>query len=212
MSVVSLLEDWLLLLANKIPVELFAFIGALVEEIIAPIPSPFVMTITGSIAHAQHHSLVNLFWLAMLGAFGKTLGALLLYLIADKTEDVIVPKFGKFFGIKHEDVEKIGEKIDSGWGDNFFIFISRALPVVPSAPISIVSGILKINLKTYTLNTFLGSLLRNVFYLYIGYTGIESYKSVIAGLDGAEAVVKLAIILIIVGLLGWAYIKRGKQK
>ena len=83
--------------ATQIPVEIFTFLGAFIEEVIAPVPSPIVMTLVGSIAAAQMTGLVFLFYLAIIGAVGKTLGAWLLYFITDKAEDLVFKRFGKFY-------------------------------------------------------------------------------------------------------------------
>ncbi|OGM24943.1 hypothetical protein A2627_03180 [Candidatus Woesebacteria bacterium RIFCSPHIGHO2_01_FULL_39_28] len=40
-------------LANTTPLDLFVFVGPILEEIIAPIPSPLVMTTAGTLAHSQ---------------------------------------------------------------------------------------------------------------------------------------------------------------
>lgn len=201
---------WLETLSHQIPLELFTFLGTLIEEIVAPIPSPLVMTLAGSIAHAQRQTLFNLAFLALLGGIGKTLGSWVLYYVADRLEDIIVPKFGRFLGVTHKDIESVGKRLDSSWRDDLFIFASRALPIIPSAPVSIACGILKINIRTYLLNTFLGTLVRNVFYLYLGYMGVESYQSLIGGLDKFETVVQLFILLILAIGITWAYSKKEK--
>ena len=41
------LEQTLLSYADKLPLEIFLFIGSIVEEVIAPIPSPFVPVAAG---------------------------------------------------------------------------------------------------------------------------------------------------------------------
>ena len=48
-QIISLIKT----LAYTIPLDVFAFM----EEIIAPIPSPLVMTTAGTLAHTQNHSL-----------------------------------------------------------------------------------------------------------------------------------------------------------
>jgi len=204
------IEAWLADLSARIPVELFIFFGAFIEEVIAPIPSPLVLTLAGSIAFSQKHALVFLLWLSLVGTVGKTLGAWLVYFIADKLEDVIVGRFGKFIGVAHKDVEGIGKHFKGGWKDYFILFILRALPVIPSAPLSVVCGIIKINLRTYLVATFLGTYVRNLIFLYIGYAGVATYTSLLGGLESIESVVQILVLVGFVGLIVWAYTQRKK--
>ena len=93
--------------ANYLPLEISSFLGGLIEEIVAPIPSPFVMAAVGSAAFAQSKGFFSLLVLALVGSLGKTLGAWVIYVIADKLEDVVVGKWGRFLGVSHQEVEGI---------------------------------------------------------------------------------------------------------
>lgn len=196
--------------ATQVSVELFVFLGSFIEEVIAPIPSPFVMTLAGSIAQAQNRALLYLTVLAVLGATGKTLGAWVLYFIADKAEDVIVGKYGRFFGVSHKEIEAIGKHLNKGWQDHFFLFVARALPIIPSAPVSVVCGLIKLDIKTYLSSTFFGTCVRNMLYLYVGYIGISSYEQMMGGIDSMETMVQITIGISIIGIIIWAYYKRRK--
>ena len=196
---------------HYLPLELSAFLGALVEEIIAPIPSPFVMAAVGSVAFAQNKGFASLIWLAFVGAVGKTVGAWVVYYIADKLEDVVVGKFGRFFGVSHEEIKSVGKHFTGGWKDNFVLFTLRALPVIPSSLVSVVCGIIKINMRTYLVATLLGNILRNLVYIYLGYAGVSAYQSILSGLDSAESVMQLVIFIGLVGFVGWIYYKRHQR-
>lgn len=197
--------------ATRVPVEPFVLFGSFIEEVIAPIPSPLVMTVSGSIAKAQEQTFLFLILLAILGAVGKTLGAWVLYFLADKSEDIIIGKFGKVLGLTHKEIEGIGKRFNKGWRDNVFLFLARAIPIIPSAPVSVVCGLIKLNLKTYLSATFTGTCVRNMLYLYVGYAGLSSYKTVTEGLDSAESIVQIIIGVVIVSIIIWAYYKRRKM-
>lgn len=198
--------------ANYLPLELASFLGGLVEEIVAPIPSPFVMAAVGSAAFAQHKGLFYLVVLALVGSLGKTLGGWVIYIISDKLEDVIVGKFGRFFGISHNEIEGIGKRFQGGWKDDLILFVLRALPIVPSSPISVVCGIIKLNLRTYLVSTFAGNFFRNLIYIYFGYAGISVYQSVLSGLDNMESLIQIFIFTGLAALIGWIYYSRYRQK
>lgn len=204
------LINWLHTFAQQVPVTWFIFIGALVEEIIAPIPSPLVMMLGGSILAGQGSPLYWILFLAVIGAFSKTLGSLLMYVIADKAEDVIVNKFGKFLGVSHSDTEGFGKFLGEGKRDDIAIFLMRAIPVMPTAPVSVIAGLIKINLKTYLLSTFLGLIVRNIIYLYLGYTSLGALESLNEGFDSLEKIGYVAIALFAGLVLVWMYRKRQK--
>ncbi len=198
--------------ATKVPLEVFVFIGSLVEEIVAPIPSPSILTLAGSIALEQEKTLIFLIWLAVLGSVGKTLGGWVLYWIGDKAEDIITHKWGKFFGISHKHIEHLGERFHKGHRDIWLLTFLRALPIFPSAPISIGSGVIKLPIKVYLLGTFLGTIVRGFIYIYLGYTGVEFIKSISTNLDKTETILQLMIVIGLFLIIGWSYWKRRKSK
>lgn len=197
--------------ANYFPLEVCSFFGGLIEEVVAPIPSPFVMAAIGSAAFAQSKGLLSLLWLAVLGSAGKTVGAWVIYVIADKLEDVFVGKFGRFIGVSHQEVEGIGKHFKGGWKDGLILFALRALPIVPSSPVSVVCGLIKINLRIYLLSTFLGNTIRNMVYIYLGFAGVSAYHSVLSGMDSTESVVQVMIFFCLMAFVGWIYYKRRKN-
>lgn len=199
---------WLENLAQQISVTQFVFIGSMVEEILAPVPSPLVMMLAGSIAASQASSLLFLLWLATIGAFSKTIGSWVIYILADKGEDLLVGKFGKFLGVSKADTEGLGKFINNGKRDDLAIFLMRAIPVMPTAPVSVIAGLIKINLKNYLLSTFLGLVVRNAIYLYLGYAGLGTLESLSEGFDSLEKI-GYFILAIFGGLaLLWMYRKR----
>lgn len=196
---------WLEAFAHQVPVAWFVFFGAMLEEVVAPIPSPLVMTLAGSVAASQHSSRIFLFLLALIGSFSKTIGSYIVYLIADKIEDVVVGKFGKIFGVSRADTEGLGVFLSKGWRDDIAIFFLRALPVIPTAPVSVVAGVVKMNLKTYLLSTFFGLVVRNSIYLYLGYVSLGTLESLSDGFDSLETIGYLVLIAVGGLALFWRY-------
>lgn len=211
MSIVQQFTDQLTAAANMVPLELFVFAGAMIEEIIAPIPSPIVMTLGGTLAKAQNQPLFYLLVLALIGAIGKTIGCYILYIISDKLEDVVVGKFGKFFGMGHKEIESLGKHFNGGPRDDIIIFLARAIPIVPTAPVSIICGVIKVKMRTYLTSTFFGTLIRNVFYLYLGYAGLASYESVVGQFESVEKIATVTIGLLLIGAVGLVWYAKNKD-
>ncbi|NMB91515.1 hypothetical protein GYA37_01545 [candidate division WWE3 bacterium] len=197
-------------LATKVPLEIFTVIGSFLEEVVAPIPSPFVLTTAGSITRAQDKALIYILMVALLASVSKTLGAWFLYIITDKLEDVFIPKFGKFFGIKHENIEKIGKYFNGTKRDWLVLFALRSIPIIPSSPISITCGFIKLNKKNFIVSTFFGTIIRSLFFLYLGYTGLSASESLVNGLNKSETIMQIIIVIGILALLFWGYKQRSK--
>lgn len=202
--------EYLEIFSKFVPVEVFVFFGALIEEVISPVPSPIVMTLGGTVAANQARTMGYLLVLTLVGAVGKIIGSWFLYVVSDKAEDILIGKFGKFIGVSHKEVESVGKYLEKGKRDFWMIFISRVVPVFPTAPVSVAAGILKLPLKNYLIASFLGYLGRNIFYLYVGYVGYESYAGLVGGLESIESIVQIVIAAVGVAVLGYFYYKRRK--
>ncbi len=207
-SVTQSLLTW----AQNVPLEIFAFVASFIEEVLAPIPSPVVMTVTGSIAAAQQEPMWYLLILSLIAAAGKTVGAVLVYYIASKAEDVLIPRFGRFIGVTHEEVENLGKRLNGGWKDLWVLLFLRALPIMSSMVVSVCCGFVKIPLRVYLVSTFFGTVVRDFFYLYVGFTGIEALHNLVEGFDSIESVIQAVVALAIVLLVGWIYWKRKVKK
>ncbi len=211
MNFITQITQWLFNLADKVPLEIFVGFGAFLEEVIAPIPSPSLLTLAGSIAETQKLPLLTLLWLAVLGAVGKVFGSWILYYLGDKGEDIILKKWGRFFGVSHKHVESFGKRFHKGHKDILVLTTIRALPIIPSAPVSIVCGVIKLNLKVYLLGTFLGNIPRNLIFMYFGYSGVQVFTNLINNIDQTESLVQIAIFLALGLLIVWTYWKRRKM-
>ncbi len=209
MEIFTQLLAYLETLANYIPLEAFTFIGTILEEILAPIPSPFVMTITGSIARAQGHLLGYLIVVAVIGALGRVVGTTFLYFVADIAEDIIFGKFGEFLGIADWQFEQIGSRFNGTARDYLTLIILRSIPVMPSSPLSVICGLIKLDFKVFAIGTAVGSVFRNLFFLYIGFTGLAATESFMEGLESVETIMQILFVLALVA--GFYYFYRKRQ-
>ncbi len=185
-------------LSELVPLPVFTTIGGFIEEVVAPIPSPLVMTSAGSIALEQGQTAFYIVIISLFAAIGKTIGAIIIYYFADKAEDVVLSRFGKFLGITHREVESIGKRFNKTWKDDVILFLLRAIPVFPGAPVAAVAGLIKINMRTYVQSTFLGVWVRSMIFAYIGYYGLSQLNEFVAS---AEDVGKILFFLA-VGVTG----------
>ncbi len=197
------LEQLLLAYAHTLSLPVFVCIASFVEEVVAPIPSPTIMMLTGSLAKVQEYSLLGLIPLILLGTLGKTLGAFLVYMISDKAENLVMHSWGAFFGVSRTQVEDLGKKLGNGYRDYILLTILRALPFIPSVVISVGSGLLKIPLRLFIVTTVLGTIIRDGIYLYVGYQGTEFLVGMLRKADGIESYVEILVLTLVCALIGW---------
>lgn len=198
---IETLLQWLQNIAEGISLEVFVVVGSFLEEIIAPIPSPFVMTTASVIARQQDYTLVGLGLIVILAAVAKTFSSYVVYVAVDKAEDVVLGKFGKYVGISHAQVEKIGRVLSGSWWDDVVLFIARALPIVPTFPISVAAGVIKYDVRSYLLATLLGTIVKNIFYLWIGYHGYTQLEKVWQSISEHPLLVAGAVVVLVVAVL-----------
>jgi membrane protein DedA with SNARE-associated domain len=203
-SILQFIEE----LSRRVPVEVFAPVASFLEELLAPIPSPFVMTLAGTMAAAQNSPFWYLFVIAMIAAAGKTLASFILFVIADKAEDVILSKVGRFIGVTHEQVEHFGKRFTGSRRDYVTLFLIRAAPFIPSAPISLLCGVLALPKKLYLISTYFGTIVRDFIYLYIGYVGLEAADVITHGFEGISSFITLGMAVIAVGVVAWIAVRK----
>lgn len=203
---------WLEQTVQSVPLPLFAIVGGIVEEIIAPIPSPMVSTLAGGIIVSQGLGFPYLLFICAIATAAKTFGAWIFYVIGDKLEDVAVPKFGKYIGVSQQDIERFSGYLHGSHKDILILTLLRSIPVMPSTPISVLCGMLKMRNATFWAATFIGFYVRNLFFMLIGYSGLQSLESLMQGIDMAETALKIGIVGAVVAVLGWLYWRRSRGK
>lgn len=207
----SHLEELALSYAAVMPLPLFAAAISFLEEIIAPIPSGPVMLVIGSLSQIQGYAVPGLIVLVFCAVLGKLAGALVVYTIADKAEDVIATKFVRFIGVSHAQIEAFGARFTGDWKDYLILTTLRTLPFMPSVVLSVGSGILKIRLRVFIVATFIGSILRDAFFIYLGYTGVPAAESIIARFGTIESLLQVVIAIALIIALAYSVLHYRKR-
>jgi membrane protein DedA with SNARE-associated domain len=197
--------------SEMIPLPLFVFSGAFIEEIIAPIPSPLVMTLGGSLAKSQDSTLLFLLFLGFIGAVGKSIGGYIIYKLAHFLEKIIVGRWGKYVGVSQKQILAMSEKLGQGPKDYLALFLLRATPIIPTAPVSFAAGILQLDLKAYLISSALGLWVRNIFYLYLGFTGTQALESINDNLNSFETIGYGIILILIIAIFIYIFKKRREM-
>ena len=139
------------------------FLGMVLEAVIIIIPSEVILATGGILAGRGIFS----FWMTFLvGLVGSVFCAIIIYLIGYFGGRSFVKKYGKFFFMKEEDIEKCDI-----WFEKYGLlaaFLTRNFPIVRTL-ISLPMGISKVNFPRFVLFTTLGSSPWTFAFVYVGY-------------------------------------------
>ena len=140
------------------------FLTMILEAVIIVIPSEFVLATGGILASQKIFS----FWGSFLtGLFGSVFCAVIIYLMGRFGGRPFIDKYGKYFFMKKEDIEK-SEKWFKKYG-MYAAFIGRNFPIVRTF-ISLPIGVMKLNFMRFLIYTTLGSIPWTFIFVYVGYT------------------------------------------
>ncbi len=176
------------------------FILMFLESTVFPIPSEVVMIPAGYLAYKGE---MNIYIVIILGVLGSLGGALFNYYFALKFGRRFLLKYGKYFFVSHETIEKT-EKFFKNHG-HISTFSGRLIPGLRHY-ISLPAGLAKMNLFVFCLYTTLGATLWVVILTVLGYY-----------LGDNQELIKEYLRYLIVGLLlslvilGFWYYKRVKK-
>ncbi len=199
--------------AHEVPLEWFVLLGSFAEEVISPIPSALIMGTAGSIALMQGAVPGYLVFLVLLGNIGKTFGSWIYYFLGDRLEDLLIGRITKFFGVKHEEIENIGKRFTGHhWKDGGILFILRAMPFVPTTPVSIAAGIIKMDKRIFLLATYAGNVMKDLVYIYAGYAGLAKLQTLWREIIPVKAGIDILVAIGIIAFLVFLYIHRGRGK
>ena len=136
---------------------------SLINELVAV--HPYVFLISGQIIFLEGSInpsiLSELFvYIALPAGLGGALGSTFLYSIAYIGGKPAINKHQKYLRFSWEDVENITKRFDGTWtGDLLFILI-RSIPILPSLPVNLAAGFVRMHPLLYVLYTFIGFVVR----------------------------------------------------
>ena len=140
------------------------FLAMILEAVIIVIPSELILATGGILASQRIFS----FWGALLtGVIGSVFCAVIIYLMGYFGGRPFIDKYGKYFFMKQEDIEKA-----EAWFQKYGMlasFIGRNFPIVRTF-ISLPIGMMRLNFWPFVLYTTLGSIPWTFAFVYVGYS------------------------------------------
>lgn len=178
------------------------FAAAFLEVIFPPIPSEVIFPLVGFTAQSEGLGLGNAIGMAIVGALGSTIGAIVIYFVSMKVGRAAIVKFGKRIRVGEQEIER-AEKWFTRYGP-VAVFIARMVPGIREI-ISIPAGIGKMSLVRFTAFTFAGSLVWCIALTLAGYYLGEAWSAFSEQVSSAFTIVSIIVLAGIVAAIGVWY-------
>jgi membrane protein DedA with SNARE-associated domain len=179
------------------------FLVALLETIFPPIPSELIFPLVGFTAQDKQLGIANAIGMAIVGASGSTIGAIIIYFISLKFGKVAILRFGKYVRINELKLQKA-----QLWFEKYgvlAVFTGRLAPGVREI-ISVPAGIGRMNLLKFIVFTFVGSSIWSISLTLMGYYVGKAWSKLSEQLSLTFSI----IAIIVIGAISIAIIIRYK--
>ena len=154
------------------------FLGSIIEEVIAVIPSALVQMGGGFFLVSGPVSIVTigeLLWRVVLPAsVGVTLGSVVIYGIVRFGGKVLVDRFAPLLGFSWDEMSTKMQWF-KGKKNTWFVVFLRMIPLLPSVVVCTYAGLSRMSLLWYVIATFFGTAVRAFLLGFAGWQIGEAY-------------------------------------
>ncbi|MBR3721432.1 MAG: DedA family protein [Selenomonadaceae bacterium] len=172
------------------------------ENACIPIPSELILGFAGYLIFADQMTFTGALTAGMIGGMA---GSIFAYMVGHKGGRPFVDKYGHYFFVKKSHVD-----MAQRWFDKYGIravFFSRMLPVIRTF-ISLPAGFAHVNMKSFLVMTFIGSLPWTAAILYVGMLLGKSWEKMLE--VGHEASIIFVIICVVI--IACLYYRHTRKK
>ena len=177
------------------------FLLMFLESTFFPFPSEIIMIPAGYLAYQGE---MNLYMVILVGILGSVAGALLNYYLAMHLGRKIILKYGKYFFIKEETLDKL---------DVFFAkhgeistFTGRLIPGIRQL-ISLPAGLARMNMAKFSFYTAIGAGIWVVVLVAVGYVVGSNQELISEYMKSATLIALVSVVLIII-----FYVVRNRRR
>lgn len=185
------------------------FAAALLENLFPPIPSELVFPLVGFSAQTNDLGMAGAIGMAIVGAVGSTVGAIIIYFIALKIGLPTITTIGKRYHLLSESDLKKTETWFVRHGE-LAVFLGRMAPGIREL-ISIPAGIAEMNIVRFIFFTFIGSCIWSLFLTLVGFFIGDAWIRFYGNYSQVFDIVGITLILVIIAIVAIKYYK-GRQK
>jgi len=182
------------------------FAAALLENLFPPIPSELVFPLIGFSAQTNDLGMAGAIGMAIVGAIGSTVGAIIIYFIALKIGLPTITRIGKRYHLLSESDLKKTETWFVRHGE-LAVFLGRMAPGIREL-ISIPAGIAEMNIVRFTFFTFIGSCIWSIFLTLVGFFIGDAWIRFYGNYSQVFDIVGITLILVIIAIVAIKYYKR----
>lgn len=179
------------------------FLGMVLEAVIIIIPSEAILATGGILASKKIFTFSGAF---MTGLLGSVFCAIVIYFMGYFGGQAFVKKYGHYFFMKEEDLEK-----SDSWFNKYGLFaalIGRNFPIIRTL-ISLPIGIMRLSFFKFLIYTTLGSIPWTVAFVYFGYSLGNNWIIINNYIGKLKVPIRILIALFIINLI-YKKIKQNK--
>ncbi len=176
------------------------FLAMGLESACIPLPSEIIMPFGGYVAWKGGLTLVGV---TVAGTLGCLVGSLVLYYIGLFGGRPVLIRYGKYIFIREKELDR-ADAWFTRYGDRA-VFFSRMLPVVRTF-LSLPAGVVRMDVKKFSLYTTAGSLPWCFALAYVGFLFGPHWDD----LEGLFIYFDVGVIAGIIGLIGYAVYHRER--
>ncbi|MEA1879536.1 MAG: DedA family protein [Campylobacterota bacterium] len=177
------------------------FLLMFLESTFFPFPSEIIMIPAGYLAFKGE---MNLYMVILMGILGSVGGALLNYYLAKSFGRAFILRYGKYFFIKEETLDKL-ESFFGKHGD-ISTFTGRLIPGIRQL-ISLPAGLARMNIAKFSAYTALGAGIWVIVLVLLGYVVGSNEELISEYLKSATLIALVSVVFIAV-----FYVVRYKRR
>ena len=199
----SELTNWILELIRSHGI-LAVILGVVIETIIVPIPSPLILMFAGFVLIPKGTFMTvfwSALWISVVAGLAQTIGSYMLFFIGYYGGQPVLEIYEKYHGVSWKEINTFQKKFSKGRKEDFTLFVLRALPIMPLSVVSLVAGVMEMNVKRYSIATFFGVVPRNLLLALLGFSLKGGYEALAHKIDYAETIMTVILVLLIIAYI-----------
>ncbi len=181
------------------------FLGMVFEAVIIIIPSEAILATGGILAGQKVFSFFGAF---ITGLLGSVFCAMVIYFMGYFGGQPFVKKYGKYFFMKEEDLQK-----SDSWFNKYGLFaalIGRNFPIIRTL-ISLPIGIMRLSFTKFLIYTTIGSIPWTFVFVYLGYALGNNWVIITKYISKLKVPIRILIVIIVINYF-YKKIKAKKSK
>ena len=182
------------------------FLGMVLEAVIIAIPSELILATGGILASRKIFTFTGAL---LTGLLGSVFCAIVIYFMGYFGGRTFVKKYGKYFFMKEEDLEK-----SDSWFNKYGMLaalIGRNFPIVRTL-ISLPIGIMRLSFWKFLLYTTIGSIPWTFAFVYVGYALGENWIILSTYIGYLKKPIRILLILIVIHFFYKNWRKKSTNK